>query len=166
MGGMQVRPALYADLPAIHEIYNEAVLNTTASYDYQPRPMEDRVEWFALHGQQGLPVFVAEEARRIVGWSSLSRFRERIGYRFTVENSVYVAAGERGRGVGRRLMPPLIDAAHALGLRSIIAAIDAGNEASVRLHSHFGFVEVGRLPQVGFKFNRWLDVVYMQRLLD
>jgi L-amino acid N-acyltransferase len=163
---MQIRPAVHSDLPAIHEIYNDAVLNTTASYDYEPRPMEARVAWFEKHEQQRLPVFVAlDESGRVVGWSSLSFYHERMGYRFTVENSVYVAASERGRGVGSQLMPPLLESARSLGLRAIIAAIDADNEASVRLHARFGFVEVGRFKQVGFKFNRWLDVVYMEHLV-
>lgn len=163
---MQVRPATRNDLPAILDIYNEAVLNTTASYDYEPRTMEHRVTWFEAHEQQRLPIFVAvDDAAQTLGWSSLSRFHDRKGYQFTVENSVYVAAVHRGRGVGKMLLPPLIDSARDLGLHAIIAAIDAQNEASVRLHARFGFVEVGHFKQVGFKFNRWLDVVYMERLI-
>jgi L-amino acid N-acyltransferase YncA len=163
---MQVRPATRADLPAILDIYNDAVLNTTASYDYEPHTLEQRTAWFEQHEEQRLPVFVAvDDASRLVGWSSLSRFRERVGYRFTVENSVYVAATEHGRGIGKLLLAPLVDSAAALGLRAIIAAIDAQNEASIRLHARFGFEEVGRFKQVGFKFNRWLDVVYLERLL-
>ncbi len=163
---MQVRPATRDDLPAIHAIYNEAVLNTTASYDYEPRPFDYRVGWFQEHEKQRLPVFVAtNEQSQVVGWSSLSRYHDRKGYQFTVENSVYVAAESRGRGIGSLLMPPLIDSARHLGLHAIIAAIDAENEASVRLHARFGFVTVGHFKQVGFKFGRWLDVVYMERLI-
>jgi L-amino acid N-acyltransferase len=163
---MQVRPAIRNDLPAILDIYNEAVLNTTASYDYEPRTMEHRVTWFEAHEQQGLPIFVAvDDVAQILGWSSLSRYHDRKGYQFTVENSVYVAAAHRGRGVGKILLAPLIDSARELGLRAIIAAIDADNEASVRLHARFGFVEVGHFRQVGFKFGRWLDVIYMERLI-
>jgi L-amino acid N-acyltransferase len=163
---MHVRPAARDDLPAIHEIYNEAVLNTTASYDYEPRTMEHRVGWFEAHEHQRLPIFVAIDDRgSVAGWSSLSRYHDRKGYQFTVENSVYVGAAQRGRGVGQALLPPLIESAQALGVRAIIAAIDAENEASLRLHTRFGFVQVGHFKQVGFKFGRWLDVIYMERLI-
>ena len=163
---MQVRPATHDDLDAILTIYNDAVLTTTATYDYEPRPIEHRVAWFEAHQRQCLPVFVAiDVGSQIVGWSSLSHYHDRKGYQFTVENSVYVNAKHRGRGVGKLLMPPLIESARALGLHAIIAAIDAENEASIRLHARFEFTEVGHFKQVGFKFNRWLDVMYMERLL-
>ena len=164
---MHVRPAHRADLPAIHDIYNDAVMKTTASYDYEPRPFAYRLGWFEEHERERLPVFVAiDEAKRVVGWSSLSRYHARKGYQFTVENSVYVSAAHRGRGVGKLLMPPLIDSAGALGLRAIIAAIDGENQASVRLHERFGFAHVGHFKEVGYKFGRWLDVIYMERLLE
>ena len=163
---MQVRPATRDDLPAIHAIYNDAVVNTTASYDYEPRPFDYRVAWFEQHTAQQLPIFVAvNDAVEVLGWSSLSRYHDRKGYQFTVENSVYVAAPHRGRGIGKLLMPPLIEASARLGLRAIIAAIDAENEASIRLHKQFGFVPVGHFKQIGFKFGRWLDVVYLERLV-
>jgi L-amino acid N-acyltransferase len=163
---MQVRPATRDDLSAIHAIYNEAVINTTASYDYETRPFEYRVQWFEAHQKQQLPVFVAmDEQAQVLGWSSLSRYHDRKGYQFTVENSVYVAAEHRGRGIGTLLMPPLIDSARELGLHAIIAAIDAANESSVRLHVRCGFVTVGRFKEVGYKFGRWLDVIYMERLI-
>lgn len=163
---MKIRPATRADLPAILEIYNDAVLTTTATYDYEPRTLQHRVQWFEDHEKIKFPIFVAEgDAGKILGWSSLSRYHDRPGYQFTCENSIYVAAHTRGRGLGKLLLAPLIESAGALNLRAIIAAIDATNAASVRLHAGFGFVEVGRFPNVGFKFGRWLDVVYMQLLL-
>ena len=163
---MIVRPATSADLPAILEIYNDAVLTTTATYDYEPRTMEHRVAWFEEHVKQDYPVFVAQDdSDHIVGWSSLSGYRARPGYRFTSENSIYVAADQRGKGIGKLLLVPLIETARKRGLRAIIAAIDATNEASIRLHARFGFEKVGHFKQVGFKFNRWLDVVYMELLL-
>ena len=162
---MIIRPATPTDLPGILEIYNDAVLNTTASYDYEPRTLEQRIAWFDDHAKNNYAVFVAvNEQDRVVGWSALNRFHDRIGYRFTAENSVYVAADQRGKGIGTLLMPPLVEAARARGLRAILALIDAENEASIRLHSRFGFERVALLKQVGFKFNRWLDVVYMERL--
>jgi len=163
---MQVRPAIDDDLPGILEIYNDAVLNTTATYDYEPRTLEQRRQWFEERQRDNYPVFVAaDEAGRIVGWSALNPFHTRPGYRFTAENSVYVAADRRGRGLGRLLLAPLIEAAQARGLHAIIAAIDAENEASIRLHARFSFEQVGRFKQTGFKFERWLDVVYMERLV-
>jgi len=162
---MKIRPATLDDLPGILEIYNEAVLNTTATYDYEPRTWEHRRTWFEDHAKSNYPVFVAEDpAGRVVGWSSLNRYHDRMGYRFTTENSVYVAADQRGRGIGKLLMPPLIESAQARGFRAILAAIDAENPASLRLHAAFGFERVGHFRQVGFKFGRWLDVVYMERL--
>ena len=163
---MNVRPATREDLPAILEIYNDAVLTTTASYDYEPRTLEHRAAWFEDHARANYPVFVAvNEAGRVTGWSSLSRFHDRMGYRFTTENSVYVAPDQRGRGVGKLLLAPLIDAAKERGLHVILAVIDASNEASIRLHAGFGFERVGLFKQVGYKFDRWLDVAYMERIV-
>lgn len=163
---MIVRATRREDLPAILEIYNDAVLNTTATYDYEPRTLEHRIAWFEDHQKHDYAMFVAEDKDGgIVGWSALNRFHDRAGYRFTSENSVYVATNHRGRGVGTLLMPPLIEAAKRRGLHAIIAAIDATNEASIRLHARFGFEAVGHFKQTGYKFNRWLDVIYMELLL-
>jgi phosphinothricin acetyltransferase len=163
---MTIRPATVADLPGILEIYNDAVLNTTATYDYEPRTLEHRTQWFEDRQREGYPVFVAlDEIGAVIGWSALNPFHARMGYRFTSENSVYVAADRRGKGVGRLLLAPLIEAARAKGLHAIIAAIDADNEASIRLHARFGFEKVGHFKQTGFKFGRWLDVVYMEKIV-
>lgn len=162
-----VRPATYSDLSAILDIYNEAVLNTTASYDYQPDTIESRAAWLESHVQSKLPVFVAElEEGRIIGWSALSSFRRAHGYRCTAENSIYVAPDQRGRGIGKLLLFPLIGSAQQLGLHSIMAGIDAENIASIRLHQAFGFEQVGYLKEVAFKFDRWLDLILMQRLIN
>lgn len=163
---MTIRPATREDLPSILEIYNDAVLNTTATYDYEPRTLEHRTAWFEDHLKINFPVFVAvNETGKVVGWSALNKYHDRMGYRFTTENSVYVAASERGKGIGKLLLTPLIDSAKRLGLHAIIAAIDAANEPSIRLHTKFGFVEVGNFKQIGYKFNRWLDVVYMELII-
>jgi L-amino acid N-acyltransferase YncA len=163
---MQVRPATRDDLPGILEIYNDAVLKTTASYDYEPGTLEGRTAWYEERVKEQYPIFVAENGRnRVVGWSALNPFHSRMGYRFTSENSVYVAAEERGKGIGKLLLGPLIDAAKIRGLHAIVAKIDAENEISIRLHAHFGFEKVAFLKQVGFKFDRWLDVVYMERIV-
>ena len=163
---MQIRAATAADLPGILEIYNDAVLKTTATYDYEPRTLEHRTEWFEDRQRERYPILVAvEESGQVKGWSALNPFHARFGYRFTAENSVYVAETARGRGVGKALLGPLVEAGRARGLHAIIAAIDAANEASLRLHAAFGFEQVGHFKQTGFKFDRWLDVVYMERLL-
>ena len=163
---MKIRPATFEDVPALLEIYNDAVLHTTASYDYEPKTLAERTAWLAHHQQEGYAVFVAvDPAGRVVGWSSLSRFREKIGYQFTAENSLYVAASHRGQGLGKLLLAPLIPAARQRGLRVILALIDAENTASRRLHARFGFEQVAHLKQAGFKFGRWLDVIYMELLL-
>src|SRR5207237_4752039 len=109
---MYIRPATKADLAGILEIYNEAVLNTTASYDYEPRTLEHRTTWYEERVKAHYPIFVAEDGKgQVVGWSALNPFHSRIGYQFTAENSVYVAAEQRGKGIGKLLMPPLIDGA-------------------------------------------------------
>lgn len=161
-----VRPARFDDCPAILEIYNDAVLTTTASYDYEPRTLEHRQDWFSAHERDQLAVFVGESSGgEIVGWCALNRFHDRVGYRFTCENSIYVAARWRGRGLGRQLLAPLVTAAQARGMHAIIACIDAQNTASIRLHQRFGFEQVGLFRQVGYKFDRWLDVAYLELLL-
>src|ERR1041384_4824744 len=139
---MNARHATHDDLPGILEIYNEAVANTTASYDYEPRTLEHRIAWFEDHVKNHLPVFVAvNEDGRVAGWSALNRYHDRKGYQFTAENSVYVAADRRGKGIGKLLMKPLIESARKRGLHAILAGIDAENEASVKLHASFGFVK-------------------------
>jgi len=163
---MQIRPATLADLPGILEIYKDAIRNTTASYDYEPKTLDQRRQWFEERTRGGYPVFVAVDPEgRIRGWSALNPYHDRAGYRFTAENSVYVAPDSRGRGLGNQLLAPLIEAAKARGLHAIIAAIDADNEISIRLHEKFEFEKVGHFKQIGFKFGRWLDVVYMERRL-
>ncbi len=165
-----IRPAVRDDCQSILDIYNEAVLNTTASYDYEPSTLERRLAWFDAHERDDYAIWVAvDEAApngpRVIGWSSLSRFHDRPGYRFTCENSIYVAAERRGQGIGNTLMTPLITSARKRGLHVIIAAIDASNEASIRLHAKHGFQKVAHFREVGFKFGRWLDVVDMQLTL-
>lgn len=168
---IRIRRAARSDCGQIADIYNDAVLKTTASYDYEPRPLEYRLSWFDAHQQDELAIFVAEESlpeqvTRVIGWSALNRYHDRIGYRFTAENSVYVAESARGKGLGSRLLEPLLPAARERGLHAIIAAIDAANEPSLRLHARFGFEKVGHFREVGFKFGRWLDVVYLQLRLE
>lgn len=163
---MTLRNAGPDDLPAILAIYNHAVAHTTATADYDPQPLADRVAWYEDRMRRGLPVLVAEADGAVVGWGSLSPYNPRPGYRFSVENSVYVAPGHQGRGVGRALLARLIEEARAREMRTVVASIDALNVASIRLHESFGFVEVARYRELFYKFGRWLDVVHLQLLLD
>ena len=162
---IRIREAIETDLQQILSIYNEIILNTTAVYDYEPHSMEMRLQWFATKRIQGFPVFVAEENMMILGFSSIGPFRAWAAYKYSVENSVYVAAEARGQGIGKLLMVPLIDAARKLKLHTIIAGIDATNEASLRLHKSFGFEEVAHFKEVGWKFGRWLDLKFLQLIV-
>lgn len=160
-----IRDAVEDDLPELLAIYNDIILHTTAVYDYEPHTLEMRRQWFVTKRQQGFPVFVAEEKERILGFSSIGPFRAWAAYQYSVENSVYVAASARGRGVGKLLIPPLIGAAKKLQLHTIIAGIDATNEASIGLHLSFGFEEVAHFKEVGWKFGRWLDLKFLQLMI-
>lgn len=161
-----LRDAEPSDLAAILAIYNDAVLNTDAVYDETPRTAEVQERWFAAKREQGLPVLVAvDDDGAVAGFASYGPFRPWPGFRLTVENSLYVAAGRRGRGIGSRLLPALVERAAAAGFHAVVAGIDAGNAASLHLHARFGFTEVARMPEVGIKFGRWLDLVFLQRML-
>jgi L-amino acid N-acyltransferase YncA len=160
-----IRAATVEDLPAILAIYNHAVLHTTATADHTVQTPEARRAWFDEHIAQGLPVIVFVDADKVIGWGALNRYHTRFGYRFSVENSVYVDEAARGRGVGRALLEELIGLARRLGLHVMVASVDATNPASLQLHKRFGFVEAGRLREVYQKFDRWLDVIYLQLLL-
>lgn len=160
-----IREAVNEDLTQILDIYNDVILHTTAVYNYDPHTLAMRTEWFETRRQQGLPIFVAEEEGMIVGFSSIGPFRAWQAYKYTVENSVYVKADYRGKGISKKLMTPLIEAAKKLGMHAIIAGIDATNEASITLHKQFGFVEVAHFKEVGYKFNRWLDLKFLELIL-
>jgi phosphinothricin acetyltransferase len=161
---MMIRAATQDDLTAINDIYNYYVSNSTCTYQEEPEKIESRQQWFAKHGARH-PITVAEIDGRIVGWGSLSAYHERSAYRNTVENSVYVHPEFHRRGIGAAILADLIVRARAIGHRAIIAGIDAEQTASVALHAKFGFQHVGHLKQVGLKFNRWLDVIYMELFL-
>jgi len=162
---INIRHAAIADLQQILDIYNDAILHTTAVYDYEPHTLEMRQKWFETKQQQGFPVFVAEENGVIIGFSSIGPFRAWAAYKYSVENSIYVKDGQRGKGTGKLLMEPLIGNARALLYHTILAGIDADNEASIALHKQFGFVEVAHFKEVGFKFGRWLDLKFMQLIV-
>ena len=160
-----IRAATESDLPAILAIYNDAVLNTTAIWNETPVDLENRRAWRAARSKAGFPVLVAEEEGRVAGYGSFGDFRPFEGYRVTVEHSIYVAANFRGKGFGAALLATLIDEARRLEKRVMIGGVDAANAISIALHAKFGFVEAGRLPGVGVKFGRPLDLVLMQKNL-
>jgi phosphinothricin acetyltransferase len=165
MNDFTVREATPADQRAILDIYNGAVLNSTATFDLEPRTWEEQQRWCEEH-QSPYQVLVAVVGETVVGWGSLSPFRAKPGYRFTAEDSIYVHQDFSGRGIGGALLERLVEAAQRGGFHSIIALIDGDNAVSVRLHERSGFRHVGRFPEVGFKFGRWLDVMHMQKMLE
>jgi phosphinothricin acetyltransferase len=161
----RLRAATAADLAAINDIYNHYVLTSTCTYQTEPSTAAEREAWFAAHGAKH-PVIVAEAGNRVVGWGSLSKFHQRSAYENTVEDSVYLHHEARGQGLGSALLRELIARARTLGHHTMMGGISADQSASLALHRKLGFTEVARLREVGFKFGRWLDVVWMQRMLN
>ena len=161
---MMIRLAERADLPAINAIYNYYVLHSTCTLDEDLVSEAERDAWFELH-RGSYPATVAVIDDEVVAWASLSKYRSRCAYRFTVENSVYVREDRQRRGIGGALLADLIERAKELDVHSIVAGIEAGQEASIVLHEQHGFVTTAHLREVGFKFRRWLDVVFMQRMM-
>ena len=162
---INIRKATEQDLPAMLEIYNDIIINTTAVWQYDTHTLEMRQEWFKTKQEQGFPVFVAEDNGIIVGFSTYGTFRAWQGYKHTVENSVYVASNQRGKGIGKLLLPPLIEAAKQQGIHAIVAGIDATNDASIHLHEQFGFVEVAHFKEVGYKFDKWMDLKFLELIV-
>lgn len=160
---MLVRDAIEADLPAILAIYNEIIASTTAVYSEQPVSLEDRRAWWRSRVEQGYPVLVAADAAGIAGFATFGDFRAWPCYRHTVEHSVHVHHERRGRGIGRHLVSSLFPRAALLGKHVMVAGIDADNTVSLRLHERLGFERVAHFREVGYKFGRWLDLVFLQR---
>lgn len=160
-----IRPAIEADLPAILAIYNDAVVNTTAIWNDDIVDLDNRRAWFSARIERGFPVLVAVEGETVLGYASYGDFRAFQGYRFTVENSIYVASAARGKGAGTALLSALIEHATASGKHMMVAGITADNEVSIRLHERQGFFETARMPELGVKFGRYLDLVFLQKRL-
>lgn len=162
---LHIRKAEDADVDAITEIYNEAILTTTATFDIEPKSQAERLEWLRSHGER-YPVLVALVDGRVVGWASLSPYSNRRAYDDTAETSFYVKSESRGQGVGRRLKGAIIDEARRLRFHTLIAHVAEGSEESLHLNASFGFVHAGTLKEVGRKFGRLLDVHFFQLILD
>lgn len=162
---MRIRLAAARDLAAINDIYNHYVLTSTCTYEEEPVSLAAREEWFAGHDERH-PVTVAELDGRVVGWASLSLHRVRSAYRYSVENSVYIDREHHRRGLGAALLTDLIARARDLGYHTLVAGCDSAQTASIGLHERHGFERVAHFRQVGFKFGRWLDVIFLQRMLE
>jgi phosphinothricin acetyltransferase len=162
---MTIRRAELADAAAIADIYNEAILSTTATFDTETKSAAERAQWLQSHDERH-PVLVAVFDGKVVGWASLTRWSERHAYDDTAETSFYVHSKHRGQGVGRQLKTALIDEARRLGFHSLIARVAEGSRESIRLNESAGFVHVGTLKEVGCKFGRRLDVHIMQKILS
>ncbi|HLY68841.1 MAG TPA: GNAT family N-acetyltransferase [Puia sp.] len=162
---VQIRIATDIDLQQMLDIYNDIITNTTAVFQYAPHTLEMRKEWLAQKQKDGFPVFVAQETDEVIGFSTIGSFRNWQAYKYSVENSVYVRSDKRGKGVGKLLLKETINAAKQMGMHTIIAGIDASNETSIAMHRQFGFVEVAYFKEVGYKFDRWLDLIFLQVMI-
>lgn len=162
---IELRPATSKDLPAITEIYNDAILNTVATFDLETRSVEYMQLWLERHGEH-FPVVVCSFEGKIVGYASLNEYSPKKAYASTAEVSVYVDRDSRGRGYGRTLLGAIIEAAAETGIHALIARITEGNDISEHLFESFDFTHVGKLKEVGKKFGRLLDVDLYQRTLE
>lgn len=160
-----IRRAELADLDAITEIYNEAILTTTATFDTEPKSKADRLQWFQSR-EEKYPVLVAIVDGKAVGWASINQYSDRRAYDVTAETSFYVKAEYRGQGIGRELKRATIEEARRLGFHSLIVRVAEGSNESLHLNESFGFTHVGTLKEVGSKFGKLLDVHILQKMLD
>jgi L-amino acid N-acyltransferase len=164
-----IRDAVSIDMAAVCGLYNALIPTSTVTWTETPQALDERSAWFDLQQQRGFPVLVADVGGDVVGFTSYGSFRgdgRWPGYRFTVEHTIHVAESHWGTGVGRSLLTALIDRACSAGVHVMVGGIDAENVASLRFHERLGFVEVARMPQIGRKFDRWLDLVLVQRILS
>ncbi|WP_174844334.1 GNAT family N-acetyltransferase [Cryobacterium sp. Hh7] len=162
-----MREVRATDLPHIREIYNYYVANSTVTFDEDAMTLPEWRDKFYYLNKQGMPFIVAvSPAGQILGYALVAPWKQKKAYRFTVENSIYLGAASTGKGLGRELLGELIKRSKAAGLKEIIAVIaDQGADASIKLHRDFGFEEIGRMGKVGFKFERWLGTILLQKSL-
>lgn len=160
-----IREATPADLEPVRAIYNRAVLETTSTWDHQIRSVAGQDAWYAAKQEAGCPLLVAEADGEVIGYASYGPFRPHAGYAHTMEHSVYVDPAHHRQGVGRALLEQLIAVARQRGVHALVGGLSADNEASLGLHTALGFAEVARMPEVGRKFDRWLDLVLVELIL-
>ena len=159
---MLIRDAVESDFAEITAIYNEVLTTSTAIYNDRPARVEERISWWRSRLAQGYPVLVAGDGARIEGFATFGDFRAWPGYRFTVEGTVHIRADSRGQGVGTELLKAILARAKALGKHVMIAGVDSENAASLRFLERFGFERAGHLREVGYKFDRYLDLMFLQ----
>ena len=157
-----IRFATKEDLPAILEIYNDAILNTTAVYTYEAQTLENRAQWFDIKKANNEPIFVYELDDKAVGFATYGSFRDWPAYQYTIEHSIYVDKDYRGNGIAQKLLTELLTDVKAKGYKTIVAGIDATNDKSIHLHKKFNFSYSGTITNVGYKFNQWLDLAFYQ----
>lgn len=158
-----IRKAIEHDVEEITKIYNEAILKTVATFDTKPKTIEEQITWFKNHGSKN-PILVAVENKNVIGWAALSIWSDRCAYSDTAEISLYVYKKHQKKGVGRKLLEEAIKEGQKAGIHTVIARITEGNESSVHLHESVGFFNIGIMREVGFKFNKRLDVYIMQKI--
>lgn len=161
-----IRPYQKSDAPAIQEIINDSILNTSHNYDYDPKSLEEVATQFSGKLDDGFPVLVGETEGELVGYATFGKFRAKPGYNSTIEHSIYLTAKAQNLGLGTELMRQLIAIAKEQGYHVMIAGMDSENLGSYRFHERLGFKEVARFPEVAFKFGKWLNLVFMQLTLS
>lgn len=164
---MKIRSARETDLPDLLDIHNYAVRNLAAAWTEHEDTLEDRAAWLKGRQDEGLPVLVAvDEQDRFLGFGTYGSFRSRSGYRLTVEHSIYVQPDVQARGIGKMLLQALIDDARKQGFHVMVGAVDSDNEQSLKFHEKMGFEISSRLPEIGTKFGRWLDLYFVLLILN
>jgi len=161
-----IREAIENDLISILEIYNDAILNTTAIYDYKAHTIDDRIQWYEKKKQDGSPILVVEENEKVIGFATYGPFRDWPAYKYTVEHSIYVDGKCRNKGIGTLLAKRLIKIINEREFATMVAGIDEANKKSIKMHEKLGFKYTGRIDKAGFKFGNWLNLVFYQLELD
>lgn len=161
-----IREVTARDLSDILEIYNDAIMNTTATYDYDPYDLDERIKWYERKKRNGHPVLVYERCGKAVAFATYGKFREKAAYRYTIEHSVYVHKDCRNEGIAKALMHEIIKRAKEQGYVTMVAGIDSTNEESIIMHEKMGFVQAGVIKKAGYKFDKWLDLVFYQLDLE
>jgi phosphinothricin acetyltransferase len=160
-----IRDAVEADIPAITEIFNSVIDSSNSVYREERVPESERMSWFHEKREDGFPIIVAEENGEVVGYGGYGTFRAAQGYRLTVEHTIHIDEAHRGRGLGKTILAELIKRATDAGFHVMLGAIDSGNEGSIKLHEKFGFAECARIKEVAIKHGKYLDLVFVEKIL-